>query len=212
METASYSFFANRYGHARIATPLSVAAVKKLTHKSRYVLEIGAGVGTLTYAALVGNPNLHVEAYEDNEYCVAEFKKNLEKFKGQFMLHTDLHTVPKRRAYDLVIVDGGANHGDCGYPGMTKDIFEKIEASVIYFEGVRWLQRKIVRSILRKQSTWVRIKRIPFQFCGDVFYKGATLMSCKKTSKLWSWQKYVRNELFETRALEVIFGTLEPPL
>ena len=129
----TYQFFADTYGDMHIATPISVAAVRTLSKQSRYILEIGGGVGTLTSAALTSNPDVEIETYEDNEFCIVEFKKNLARFQDRYTLHTDLSTPPLRRTYDLVIVDGGVNRGDCGYPGMTQDIFQRIDPASIYF-------------------------------------------------------------------------------
>jgi hypothetical protein len=207
-----YQSFADKYEHAHIATPLSVAAAASLARKAKFILEIGAGVGTLSCAMLTSNPNVKIEAYEDSEYCLKEFDRNIAPFKGRFTLHTDLHTPPRRDQYDVVIVDGGAVQGDCGYIGMTEDIFEKINAGIIYFEGVRGGQRKIVRRIMRRKGIPLTIKRIPFQYCAGSYYKGGTLMKCGRRSVIKSWIKYILNEIQESRVLESIFGRIKPPV
>jgi hypothetical protein len=131
----------------------------------------------------------------------------------RYILHTNLTTIPSRETYDLVIIDGGANIGDCGYVGMTEMIFKNIETPRIYFEGVRRGQRKIVRKLLRDKLFWVSIMRIPFQFCGGSYYKGGTIMTCVKShSKFRCWRKYFMNEVYEAQSLEPVFGRIKSPL
>jgi hypothetical protein len=208
----AHSDFAKKYGDAHIATPLSFVAVQHLAKKVSKILEIGAGVGTLTFAAINANPKVSVEAYEDSEYCISEFRKNLAGVHNNLILHTDLRVSPVEKKYDLVIVDGGANKGDCGYPGMTADIFMQIDPKMTYFEGVRRGQRKIVRKIMRDRGYWLAIRRLPFQMHIDAYYKGGTLMTCiKNTSKFKSWKKYLFNEIYESQSLEIIFGKIKPP-
>ncbi|TSC63113.1 MAG: hypothetical protein G01um101448_98 [Parcubacteria group bacterium Gr01-1014_48] len=201
-----YEAFKEKEGSEHIATPLSICAVLKLAAKSENVLEIGAGIGTLSYAILA-HSRAALTTYEDNFFCIEQLKKNLQMFDGRFKLLTSYMQMPSSRHFDLVIVDGanGQNH-DGGYKRFIHDLFSGVYPKIVYIEGVRRPQRRMIRETLRgRYALWV--KKILYR--GE--YKGGTLYYCYRAPWIIREIKNGWNEIREHPRLEKYFSKIKPP-
>ncbi|MBI4992215.1 MAG: hypothetical protein HZB99_03285 [Candidatus Harrisonbacteria bacterium] len=207
----THNIFEHKQGAEHIATPVSIYMVKRLSRKCKHILEIGGGIGTLTYSILSESES-QVDVYEDNDFCINELKKNLAELSERYTLLDDCTQSPPRIDYDLVIIDGGQGGYDCGYPGMTENIFTFVKPTFVYFEGVRRKQRRTTLRVLRNRYT-IKIYRIPFYFYQDRLYKGGTLMRCYVcNSFVKRWVNYILNTIYESQYTEKFFGRIKPPV
>ena len=98
------------------------------------MLEVGSGIGTLTYAACAIAEQLYgpsqrdftLIALEHNPFCRGQLEKNLERFAGRYTLLQNADELPADAApFDLVCMDG---------PQLTKVPLLSRRAT-IYVEG-----------------------------------------------------------------------------
>ncbi|MBL7045401.1 MAG: hypothetical protein ISR98_02265, partial [Parcubacteria group bacterium] len=159
-----YKLFKQKAGSERIATPLSINKIVELSKESKKTLELGGGIGTLSYAVLNSSDG-ELEIYEDNVFCIQQLLENLKEYSGKFTLHRYTEK-PHYIDYDLVIVDGG----DLDF---TNELFELINVRVVYIEGIRRLQRKIIREQLSKRFA-ISVEHVNT----DGVFKGGTVYRC----------------------------------
>ena len=185
-----YNSFKNKEGSEHIATPISIDALLRLNPKT--VLEMGGGIGTLTYA--LTSLGAEVDVYEDNEYCQVQLEKNVT---GHNLLKS-YDILPSKKEYDLLIVDGASGKK---HDGGSVDAVEKILNSVdtvrsVYIEGGRNVQRTRVRKILKNKYTYTLTN-----FTGDM--KGGLLIRCRKSKNtVFRWANYIFWELIEWTAIK----------
>jgi precorrin-6B methylase 2 len=105
-----YDEFRQRPGSDRIASAFSLCQLSRLIRlrKPKTVLEIGAGIGTISQLIL-----LHSEAVENlysiehHPFCCASLRENLTPQRGQkWNLLNSQADLPKGIAFDLIIFDG----------------------------------------------------------------------------------------------------------
>ena len=84
-------------------------------HRPRRVLELGAGIGTLTYTILAAADELdfsefHLSTVETESFCLKQLPLNLTDFAGRYQLLASLDE-PKQKAecFDLIVIDGGGD-------------------------------------------------------------------------------------------------------
>lgn len=201
-----YNIYHQKEGSIHIATPLSICVLRDLVQKAKSVLEMGAGIGTLTYTMLTSSDVL-LDIYEDNDFCIAQLKKNLQQFEGRYTLLTSYRQRPPRECYDLVIVDGGnGEKHDGGDRHVISEIFSLIVPKVIYIEGVRRPQRKKIRESLHKRCA-IHITKVPY--FGE--FKGGTVYTCYNAPSLIRELQYWWNELREHPRFENFFTKIKPP-
>lgn len=203
---AIYHAFKKKEGSEHIATPLSIHAVRMLAEKSKNILEIGSGIGTLSHAILASS-HATLVTYEDNAFCIGQLKKNLDQFRGRYILLTSYKEMPSVEYLDLVIVDGanGQDH-DGGYKRFIYDLFARIHPKIVYIEGIRRPQRTMIREALRGRFA-VRVKKIPYS--GE--HKGGTLYYCYHAPWVVRELSYAWNTVREHPHFEKYFGRIKPP-
>jgi 16S rRNA A1518/A1519 N6-dimethyltransferase RsmA/KsgA/DIM1 with predicted DNA glycosylase/AP lyase activity len=102
-------------GSNHIATLHSIEGliswIKRQTPRS--VLEVGAGIGTLTFTTVSamsevhGSEGFHITSTEDNEFCISALETNLRDQWGKFeLIHLNSKFATKQ-LFDFVIIDGG---------------------------------------------------------------------------------------------------------
>lgn len=159
-----YRTFEKKEGSQYIATPITIQALLDINKQKpfKHVLEMGAGIGTLTYTFLK-NTTACIDTYEDNLYCQGALSKNLDGFEGRYRVLTSYSDRPPLDSYDLVIVDGGGGkRNDGGRPLVIKDIFQCLrDVGVVFIEGDRYMQRSLIRRELAKKFV-----------CSEVVYEG----------------------------------------
>ncbi len=144
-----FKTFKRKPGSEHIASEFALAHVSAVLvqEKPKRVLEIGAGIGTITNF-LLDHPHQvdHITTTENNEFCIAQFKANLsENDNGRTRLVTDLSELSgKTQPFDLFILDGQF---------LTEDQFRFLGGDVICFvEGSRGKTRKNINERLAEKN------------------------------------------------------------
>ena len=140
-----YALFQSKKGATNLADLATIGAVISYCRKNnpRTVLELGGGIGTLSYSVLK-NSNATLDIYEHNDFCVGALNENLKDYKGRFTIIPNYLTLPPRREYDLVIVDGGKgkNEHDGGFSlAIAAYLSSLTSLKTIIVEGQRKSQR-----------------------------------------------------------------------
>ena len=115
------------------------------------ILELGAGIGTLTFTILATATRLELHrrpgfcfyTIEDHPLCLEQLARNLSRFAGLYRIVGSTEELRDAAVgFDLIVVDGG---GDV--PGDIKVMdFSNMLAprGVILVEGYRLFQRKLI--------------------------------------------------------------------
>ena len=105
------------------------------------ILELGAGIGTLSYA-LLEHTDAHLDLYEVNDFCIEAIGKNLQPFAGRYTLLTDYNYLPPARNYDLVVIDGGKGKKEGGFPRLVAAYLMSLsDVKTVIVEGQRKVQK-----------------------------------------------------------------------
>jgi len=200
-----YDAFSRKEGSQHIATPVTIQAlidiVKKISPKR--VLEMGAGIGTLTYTILE-NSDAYVDAYEDNNFCKNALSQNLSSLVGRYSVLSDYDQQPPCAEYDLFIVDGGSGkHEDGGVMDMVKSFIGAIDKiGVVYIEGGRHIQRSLLRKALTQRFRYrlVEYSKVSIE---DQTFKGGLAIYCIPTkSAIIRFINYIYWEINEWTSLK----------
>jgi len=172
-----YNWFSEKSESGHIATQETIEKIVDLVkdNKIKSVLEIGSGIGTLTYAVL-SNCNAYVTAYEPNDVCIEQLKKNLEGFNG-YEIVQNWRELPPRKQYDLIIVDGGAGVGsDFGFPRLIYAYLQYLEDfKYVLVEGYREAQNAFTQKAIGQRFKYEKLEQRKKG-------KGFTLYTCTKTN------------------------------
>lgn len=140
IESASqiWKLFKAKPGSQHIASITAISALKNWlkVEKPLNVLEIGSGIGTLTYTIIKSLDSIPSKAkytlicVEDNEYCRNELRTNLSNYADRFIVIRNISELPvDANDFAFVITDGGS-HQDAS-------LFSRLGASAfIFVEGV----------------------------------------------------------------------------
>lgn len=184
-----YNKFKNQVGSQHIASPVTIAVLSEIcrVEKPKRILEIGGGIGTISYT-LLKNSNAFIDIYEDNDFCINKLNENLAQFSGRFNIINSYHILPPVREYDLMIIDGGSgntNDVQDGGETITTWLFIKYLENVksIYFEGRRKLQQIMVYKALFKNYKIEVMTYSDSINSQGIVYKGGTKIKCEKCLK-----------------------------
>jgi len=115
------------------------------------ILELGAGIGTLTYTVLktVTSLNNHRNneyaffTVENNEFCLNQLTINLFGFDGMYTVIPSTEALPIGILFDFIIVDGGGDlDGDMGIIPFGNMLAQN---GIILVEGGRAFQRDCIK-------------------------------------------------------------------
>lgn len=137
-----------------IASEQAISGVLNCINKFRplRILELGAGIGTLTYTALnaVVRQQIHKQkgyaffTIENNDFCLQQLRVNIKDFDGLYAVLSSTKDLPQDLLFDLIIVDGGGDlDGDMGIMFFGDRLAQK---GVIFVEGTRKFQRDLIES------------------------------------------------------------------
>lgn len=202
-----YGRFAARSGAEHIASPIGLHALLAVVDKTKpkYILEVGGGIGTLSYALLTYS-EARIDVFEDHPFCIDQLRKALVRYEDRYtLLDTYERYALPRTAYDVVIIDGG------GHAFIYNLIRELDDVRVIFIEGGRREQRKQARRALRHRYVFkpVRYRDLHKK------YKGAHAIFCKRSNNAllrlanyWFWEILIFEEIrssFLFRAKRLLF-------
>lgn len=143
-----YELFLKKDGASNIAKPPTLHTLCNIIAKDNVnnVLEVGGGIGTLSFLMLQYFPNTKLEIFEDNAFCITALQTNLSEYNDRFTIHTDYNNFTlQRKEYDLIIVDG-AN------VDMLRQLIANLDSvKIILIDGKRTNQRSILRKDLKEK-------------------------------------------------------------
>lgn len=120
------------------------------TYRPRRILELGAGIGTLTYTLLskVVELGLHeAEGYvfytvENEPFCKEQLANNMAEHPALYQRVDSTEELPESQVYDLIVVDGGGDlPNDMGVMSFA-DCLSR--GGIIFVEGGRAYQRGLI--------------------------------------------------------------------
>jgi predicted O-methyltransferase YrrM len=146
-----YSRFKARSGSDFIASAEAIAGLQSIigTYRPRSVLEIGSGIGTLTFAIVETYRALGVDddqfaTVENNDFCVRQLRANLARELHRVRMFDDIGGVAGQR-FDLIIIDGGAEQD-----GRFAELLAA--GGIIFVEGFRAPQRSLITRLRRSYA------------------------------------------------------------
>lgn len=141
-------------GRVGIASQNAIGGLIQTLHRRSplRILEIGAGIGTLTYTILnwarsVGmerNPNYTFISVENNDYCLKQLASNLKGFEGGYRLVSSVEEARQTGLqFDLITIDGGGDvPNDMGFMNFDRLLQHN---GAIFVEGARITQREKIK-------------------------------------------------------------------
>lgn len=133
--------------HIAMTHALAHLAATVRIFKPANVLELGAGIGTITKLLLeIPDGPSRIIATEDNAVCLAALERNLTglELSGVTIVTTLEDLLDLEMAYDLVICDGGFQD--------TRQYGGIAEGTVCFFEGNRSPDRRILSAALQDRG------------------------------------------------------------
>ena len=143
-----HAFFSNQIGAYAIATPININAIIAfcVSKKPERVLELGGGIGTLTYCVLNYTEAI-VEVYEENGFCREKLRQNLDRWSDRVILKESYAQDPDLADYDLVMIDGPDSRTIEERDGLTYQVLGGLRNIESFFiEGSRYSQRQLAQS------------------------------------------------------------------
>lgn len=174
--------FASLAGSEHIASLANIRKIAEICQeeKPKSVLEMGGGIGTLSYVIL-SNSEANVDIYEDNDFCLQQLEENLKPFQGRFNIISSYRMLPPKHSYDFMIIDGGQNE-----PFHPEWFFLRYlrEVKTIYIEGIRRSQYAWTCRALRHSYTF-RLTRVKEMTADGLLHKGGKLIRCKPSNNFF---------------------------
>jgi len=139
-----FNKYAAQFGSDQIATKLALRIISDHLEKNnpQSILEIGAGIGTITELLIKKSPNSNILSFEKDEWCLSQLLKNVDEKQIQiFSKKQDLLTLQK---IDFLIID---DYLDAKF---TFELISKTRPESIFIEGHRRRQRlSVIRSYMK---------------------------------------------------------------
>ena len=178
-----YEMFKKKSGSNAISGIATLNAVIDcaINDRPKTVLELGGGIGTISYAILK-NCDATIDIYEHDDYCRKTLKETLVGMENRFNVISDYNQLPPKRSYDLMVVDGGgggAENYDGGFPQAVGAYIQSLTGlKTIIVEGQRKPQKNWILKALRPRFVY-KITKYPDLTGGK---KIGTRIDCRHTS------------------------------
>jgi hypothetical protein len=143
----SYKHFADCEGNQHIASEFALEHLLDVIKRSnaRSILEIGLGIGSISYTVLSANQQRARRqpiAYcgtEANAFCLHQLRRNLGPVLfSEIEIFASLDAVPAERRFDVIVIDGSD-------PGLARVARLTTARGVLLVEGDRADQLAILR-------------------------------------------------------------------
>jgi hypothetical protein len=108
----TYKYFSKLDGNQHIASEFALKKVLEIieNYKINNVLELGLGIGSISYCILEFSKELNNKinyiATESNEFCLEVLPKYLKDHFDKIQIFDNLSEVVSKEKFDLVIIDG----------------------------------------------------------------------------------------------------------
>ncbi len=134
-------------GSEQIASRISILTVLFLLREKapRYVLELGAGIGTLTQVFLEKNRG-ELETVETNNWCISQLQQNTKDLRS-YLLTTDYSAIKSGSRAELICID--VNNGIFN---VEKLLAISKNAKIIFIEGHHLAHRINISRQIRKNA------------------------------------------------------------
>lgn len=135
----TYEHFSKLEGNDYIAFEFALYSVLRIINKYKIqnVLEIGLGIGSISYAVLkyseMRNSKIEYFGTEDNEFCLKQLPLSLEKYFSELNLFNKIDLINQEKIFKMIIVDGSDNQ-------LQKIQRLVSENGIIFIEGDRQTQ------------------------------------------------------------------------
>lgn len=146
-----YQYFCEKEGNQDIAGVFALEKILDIIdlNKPKRILEVGLGIGSISYTVLKNYANSDREMIyhgtEANAYCLNALKETLGEYYKSISIYKDLDAVKSEEKYDLIIIDGSDE--------ATEKIKNLIaENGVIFVEHGRADQTKIMKTVFPKHK------------------------------------------------------------
>jgi protein-L-isoaspartate O-methyltransferase len=140
-----FTAFKARPGSEFIASPFAIDELSKLVigKRPKRVLEVGAGIGTLTYVLcrLKEQCPFELVSVEWNDFCLGELAKNVD---GEFTLVNSMDDASGE--FDLIVIDGGSQD-----PRFVSALATR---GVIFIEGFMDKKHALIRDVYRNKRKY----------------------------------------------------------
>jgi len=171
----TYAAFSEKHGSEQIATKQALRVIGYFLNRNRpeNVLEVGAGLGTITsFANSINKRYSTYYALERNSWCQSQMRH--QSFFQFIHLIDSFDKIPESTTFEFVIIDDLTSHSD-----IQKIVRCLCREFVIVIEGHRYPQRFALISYLGKLS-------IPFRYISigksKDSYKGACVILSNEAS------------------------------
>lgn len=141
----TYEKFGNIVGNDQIATKLALRLIARHIDESnpRVILEIGSGIGTITYLLQLKSPDATVYSFEVNDWCLDQLARNVDVSRIS-ILKTNNELLSLKEKIDFLIIDDWLDYQS------TFMLIATTNPETIFVEGHRRQQRLFVLKSLKK--------------------------------------------------------------
>jgi hypothetical protein len=145
----SYKKFSGLEGNQHIAGEYAILKLAEIIKifKVKNVFEVGLGIGSIAGSILRATKADEINQYvgiENNAFCLTSLPANLGVEYRRLSIYPDLNSVPDKKLYDLIIIDGTDTNLN-----KVRSLISK--HGVIAIEGDRSLQQKILQDLFPQQ-------------------------------------------------------------
>ena len=139
-------------GSNQIATQFALRIISEHldSHRPRSVLEIGAGIGTITELLISKLPNARIVSYENNAWCVSQLVKNVNLTTVEII--TSHKALLQSGESDFIIID------DYLDKNTTISLINRVKPNSVFIEGHRRRQRLYVIKSYKKMGWKIDFK------------------------------------------------------
>lgn len=148
-------------GSDQIATRYALRIISKHIneHQPKSILEIGAGIGTITELLIRELPSAKIVSYENNAWCVSQLAKNIDQKQVQII--TSHKSLLETTESDFLIIDDYLDEE------TTLALISRIKPGSVFIEGHRRRQRLYVIRSYKKMGWKINFKNYRKSFDSD---------------------------------------------
>jgi hypothetical protein len=152
-ETSSiFEKYSKLVGSDQIATRFALRIISKHLneHRPKSILEIGAGIGTITELLIRELPTAKIFSYENNAWCISQLVKNINQKQVQII--TSHKSLLQTTESDFLIIDDYLDEE------ITFALISRIKPESVFIEGHRRRQRLYVVKSYKKMGWKIDFK------------------------------------------------------
>ena len=139
-------------GSDQIATRFALRIISEHLneHRPKSILEIGAGIGTITELLIRELPTAKIVSYENNAWCLSQLVKNINQKQVQII--TSHKSLLQTTESDFLIIDDYLDEE------TTFALISRVKPESVFIEGHRRRQRLYVMKSYKKMGWKINFK------------------------------------------------------